>query len=170
MLTTLQFPSKFIGWIMECITSTSYSLTYNGSLHGFFKGKRGLRQGDPLSPYLFVLSLEYLSRNLGQLKENADFNFHPMCGSLKLTHLAFADDLVLFSRGDPKSVSLLMDSLKHFGDNSGLKINFSKSCLFYVGISSMDLDSIKDITGFSQGNFPFRYLGIPVADSRLKIA
>ncbi|XP_057485879.1 uncharacterized protein LOC130772160 [Actinidia eriantha] len=170
MLSALQFPPRFIGWILECITTASYSLTLNGSLHGFFKGKRGLRQGDPLSPYLFVLCLEYLSRHLGQLKENPDFNFHPRCGGLKLTHLAFADDLVLFSRGDPKSVSLLMESLKHFGDCSGLNISLSKSNIFAAGISSMDLDSIKDITGFPQGSFPFRYLGIPIADSRLTIA
>ncbi|GFY85411.1 hypothetical protein Acr_04g0001490 [Actinidia rufa] len=170
MLSALQFPPRFIDWILECITTASYSLTLNGSLHGFFKGKRDLQQCDPLSLYLFVLCLEYLSKHLGQLKENPDFNFHPRCGGLKLTHLAFADDLVLFSRGDPKSVSLLMESLKHFGDCSGLKISLSKSNLFAASISSMDLDSIKDITGFPQGTFPFRYLGIPIADSSLTIA
>ena len=130
MLSALHFPPRFIGWIMECISTTTYSVSYNGSMHGFFKGKRGLRQGDPLSPYLFVLCIEYLSRGLGQLKENPDFNFHPKCGGLKITHLALVDDLVLFSRGDPKSVSLLMDILNHFGACSGLKINFSKSSFF----------------------------------------
>ncbi|GFY84194.1 hypothetical protein Acr_03g0009680 [Actinidia rufa] len=143
---------------------------FNGAMHGFFKGQRGLRQGDPLSPYLFVICLEYLSRGLGQLKNNADFNFHPKCGGLKITHLAFADDLVLLSRGDPKSVYLLMQNLSHFGECSGLKVSISKSSLFAAGINSEDLDSIKEISGFSQGSFPFRYLGIPVADSRLTIA
>ncbi|GFS34515.1 hypothetical protein Acr_00g0034340 [Actinidia rufa] len=136
-------PQCVLRWIMTCIFTTYYSLSYNGSLHGFFKGKRGLRQGDPLSPYLFVLCLEYLSRGLGELQLNADFNFHPKCGGLKITHLAFADDLVLFSKGD--------------------------TTFFYsAGISSMDMEAIKGITGFSQGSFPFKYLGIP-ADSRLSI-
>ena len=170
MLSALQFPPRFIKWIMECVSTTSYSLSYNGSMHGFFKGKRGLRQGDPLSPYLFVICLEYLSRGLGQLKDIADFNFHPKCGGLKITHLAFADDLILLSRGDPKSVSLLMENLNHFGDCSGLKVSFSKSSLFTAGINSNDWEDIKNITGFAQGSFPFRYLGIPIADSRLTIS
>ncbi|GFZ21489.1 similar to CYCLIN D3;2 [Actinidia rufa] len=101
MLSALQFPPKFVAWIIACISSPTYSVSYNGHCHGFFKGKRGLRQGDPLSPYLFVICLEYLSRALGSLRDNPDFNFHPKCGGLKITHLAFADDLVLFSRGIP---------------------------------------------------------------------
>ncbi|GFY87986.1 hypothetical protein Acr_05g0016250 [Actinidia rufa] len=144
LLSDLHFPPKFVGW--------------------------GLRQGDPLSPYLFVICLEYLSRGLGQLKDNADFNFHPKCGGLTITHLAFADDLVLFSKGDPKSVSMLMENLNHFGDCSGLKVSFSKSSLFAAGINSSDMEAIKDITTFSQGSFSFRYLGILVADSRLTIS
>ena len=145
----MKFPPTFIDWIMSCISSTSYFIAYNGSLHGFFKGRRGLRQGDHLSPYLFVICIEYLSRSLGDLDKNADFNFHPKCGGIRITHLAYADDLVLFSRGDPTSVSLLMDKLSHFGDCSGLKISLTKSSFFSAGISAADLDSIKSITCFS---------------------
>ncbi|GFS45411.1 hypothetical protein Acr_00g0095930 [Actinidia rufa] len=131
MLSSLQFPSMFINWIMTCITTTSYSISCNGSLHGFFEGNTGLRQGDPLSPSLFVIFLEYLSRGLGRLKENPYFYFHLKCGGLKITHLAFADDLVLFSREDVTSIALLMNILKHFGDCSGLRVNIAKSRLFY---------------------------------------
>ncbi|GFS35711.1 hypothetical protein Acr_00g0041690 [Actinidia rufa] len=92
---------------------------------------------------------------IGQLKDNADFNFHPKCGGLKITHLAFADDLVILSRGDPRSVSLLMENLSHFGECSGLKVSFSKSNLFVACINSDDLASLKEISGFSQGSFPF---------------
>ncbi|GFZ09637.1 hypothetical protein Acr_21g0002360 [Actinidia rufa] len=150
--------------------STSYSLSFNGSLHGFFKGKRGLKQVDPLSPYCFVLCLEYLSRSLEELKNNANFNFHPRCGGLNITQLAYADDLVLFPRGDPTSVALFMDKLKHFGDCLGLKINLTKSSFFSAGISGTNLETIKKYNRLFSRFFPFRYLGIPAVDSRLTIA
>lgn len=121
MLRGLAFPSVFVDWIMECVSIASYSINVNGSLHGFFRGKKGLRQGDPLSPFIFVLCMEYLSRSLRKATENSDFNFHPKCGSLKIAHLIFADDLMLFSRGDPISVRILMDTLADFGCKSGLR-------------------------------------------------
>ena len=111
-----------------------------------------------------------MSRSLGGLRNNPDFNFHPKCGGQKITHLAFADDLVLFSRGDPISVGLLMENLTHFGDCSGLKISMSKSSFHSAGIESADIEEIRRITGFSQGSFPFRYLGIPISDARLTIS
>ncbi|GFY95894.1 hypothetical protein Acr_11g0002000 [Actinidia rufa] len=119
-------------------------------------------------PFCYMPGIPF--RALGSLRDNPDFNFHPKCGGLKITHLAFADDLVLFSRGDPTSVSLLMENLNHFRDCSGLQISISKSCFHSAGIEIADMEEIQRITGFSQGSFPFRYLGIPIANSRLTIS
>ncbi|GFZ01947.1 hypothetical protein Acr_15g0005560 [Actinidia rufa] len=106
---------------------------------------------------------------LGRLKLSSEFNFHPKCAELNITYLAFADDLILFARGDVPSVKLSLDCLKQYGDISGLRINASKSNVFMAGINSADMEEIKAITGFSVGKFPFRYLGIPVAAARLTI-
>ena len=74
------FHDKMVLWIMECVTSTSYSININGSIHVFFKGKRGLRQGDPLSPYLFTLVMEVLTLMLQRkIHESDQFTYHRYC-------------------------------------------------------------------------------------------
>lgn len=80
---------------MECVSTTSYSIALNGCFQGFFKGQQGLRQGDLMSPLLFTLCLEYLVHSLN-CRTNSNFNYHPKCAALKITHLAFTDDLLIF--------------------------------------------------------------------------
>lgn len=70
------FPPKFNAWIMECITSTTYSISYNCSLPGYFVGRRGICQGDPISPYLFVLAMEYLTRMIKVYTGKPGFKYH----------------------------------------------------------------------------------------------
>ncbi|XP_070033019.1 uncharacterized protein [Nicotiana tomentosiformis] len=82
--------------VMTCINSTKFSVKVNGEGHGYFDRRRGLRQGDPISPLLSVLIMEYLSRTLKRMSDLPDFKFHPMCKRLKLTHMIFADDLMIF--------------------------------------------------------------------------
>ncbi|XP_074303054.1 secreted RxLR effector protein 78-like [Silene latifolia] len=77
MLEALGFPEKICRLVMQCITTPSYSLSLNGESFGFFRGRRGLRQGDPLSPLLFTVCLEYLSRVLMVVQKHSRFKFHP---------------------------------------------------------------------------------------------
>lgn len=167
VLIGLGFPITFIGWTMQCVTTASYSILVNGSPHGYFKGKRGLRQGDPLSPFLFVLAMEYLSRSLKQLHWDPEFSFHPKWREGLITHLCFADDLVIFSKADSASLRKIMERLKAFGDSSGLMANFHKSEFFVAGVQ--DYTDLQSITGFSLGTMPFHYLGIPIAGYRLQV-
>jgi hypothetical protein len=75
---------------------------------GHFKGAKGLRQGDPLSPYLFAIAMEVLSHILKEYTSaGSGFKFHFRCSKLKLTHLCFADDLLIFAEADMSSISII---------------------------------------------------------------
>ena len=67
---------------------------------GFFKGAKGVRQGDPLSPYIFVVVMNALSKLLDTAAAHGVFSFHPKCKKVKLTHLSFANDLLIFTKGN----------------------------------------------------------------------
>lgn len=121
-----------IDWIMTCVSSASFSINVNGELHGFFKGERGLRQGDPMSPYLFTLVMEVLTLLLTRnVKESSNFKFHPKCETLDIINLCFADDLIKFSYGNVDSVKVLMNALNEFTSYSGLKPSLPKSTVFF---------------------------------------
>ncbi|KAL2228019.1 UNVERIFIED_CONTAM: hypothetical protein Sindi_1781600 [Sesamum indicum] len=140
-----------------------FTMALNGSLHGFFPRKKGLRQGDPMSPALFLLSMEYFSRLVKRKISTSDSNFYSKCEKLEITHLLFADDLMLSSRGDLPSIHVLMECLQEFRDASGLTVNTSKSCIFTAGVRNEELDEILARTEFARGEMPVWYHGIPLA-------
>lgn len=111
-------------WIEECITTPSFSVGLNGKAHDFFVGSRGLRQGDPLSPYLFVLVMEVMHLVFLQIiEQDGRFQFHWKCEASNIFQLGFADDVILFSRATVDSIRVFKDGLDRFGDWSGLRLN-----------------------------------------------
>lgn len=113
---------KFVQLIMEYVTTVSYSLLLNGGLTAKFQGKKRLRQGDPISPYLFVLVMEYLNMALKNLKVNPNFNYHPRWARNNITHICFADDLILCCRADKVSINLVLDRFNHFSEGQALRL------------------------------------------------
>ena len=111
-MVALNFPNHFIHTVMACTTSTCYSLLLNSFPTPTFHARRGLHQGDPLSPLFFVISMEYLSRLLRRIEDR--YCFHPRCNKIKLSHLCFADDLMLFSKGDLSSIQIIYKGLDVF--------------------------------------------------------
>ena len=126
MLSILKLPSLFISWIRSCITKPWFSISINGGLASYFQGKKGIRQGNPLSPYLFVVTMNVLSRMLDVAAEYGVFKFHPKCKKIKLTHLCFADDLLIFSKGDLESITGIYKVMQMFYFFSGLQLIVQK--------------------------------------------
>ncbi|XP_039052012.1 uncharacterized protein LOC120193638 [Hibiscus syriacus] len=160
-------PISFITWIETCFTQARYSISFNGSLIGYFKGTRGLRQGDPLSPTLFVLAMHVLSKMLNLAAAKGVFGYHPKCKRIGLTHLSFADDLMIFCKGSADSIMGVLSVLDLFYEISGLQLNSSKCEIFSVGSSSRSMEFFQQITGFKRGSLPVRYLGIPLVTRKL---
>ncbi|GJV05010.1 hypothetical protein Tco_1338579 [Tanacetum coccineum] len=168
ILAGFGFHTRMIGWIMECVTTTSFSVCINGSLHGFFKGKRGLRQGDPLSPYLFTLVMEILTLMLQRGVRNANsFTYHRYCSRMELINLCFADDLFLFAHGDTDSVRVIKEALVEFKEASGLVSSLPKSKAYFCNVINFTKLAILQILTFEEGCLPVKYLGVPLVTSRL---
>lgn len=170
VLEGLGFDSWFIHLVMTCVQTARFSFSVNDVLEGNLVGKQGRRQGDPLSPYLFILSIEYLDRLLKHelFSDSNGFVFHPKCGKVKLTHMLFADDLLLFCRGDIGSLTALKRVMDKFSAMSGLEINHRKSAIFTAGIKAVDRSQLLGIWNFPEGSFPVRYLGVPLSPRKLK--
>ncbi|XP_021719185.1 uncharacterized protein LOC110686883 [Chenopodium quinoa] len=155
---------------MACLSSVSFSILINGIPSNPFPAKKGLRQGDPMYPFIFSIGMEYLSRCLSELQLNLDFNYHPRCEKMGLTHLMFADDLLLFSRADAQSVSLLFQAFSKFSEASGLSANLDKSEVYFGGLLDSEQDEMRDLIGVAPGTIPFKYLGVPLSSKKLTIA
>ena len=101
----------------------------NGLSHRFFKSTRGLRHGDPISPTLFVIEAKVLSRSLNALAKHHSFRpFKVSSGCPLVTHLAYANDVVIFTSGLKTSVKLVKGVVNEYCDASGQKVNCLKSC------------------------------------------
>lgn len=165
----MKISNQFITWIMCCVRSITYSILINGNHSPTFKAKRGARQGDPLSLYLFILSMDYLTRLLKTLKTESNFKYHSRCHKQNIIQLSFANDLLLFCRGDLKSTKIIFDCFQQFFKTSGLIANKAKSYIYFGGVSENVQQEILMQTSFTRGSLLFRYLGVPLSSKKLSI-
>ncbi|KAL9672116.1 hypothetical protein QQ045_028364 [Rhodiola kirilowii] len=113
-------------------------------------------KGDPISPYLFTLVMEVLSRRLGLLKNAEGYSYHLKCARINLTHLMFTDDVIIFSKANVGSMIKLREALNIFSDWLGLK-----------GVMNMK-NIMAAIVNFQRGQLPFSYLGVPLDGKKIK--
>lgn len=114
IIRALSIPETFINWIYQCISTATFSVSINGASAGFFNSTRGIRQGDPMSPYLFVLTMEGLSRLLYSRYEYGSIGYHPRTSEVKISHLMFADDVMVFFDGKADSLHGITECLSDF--------------------------------------------------------
>ncbi|XP_074299393.1 uncharacterized protein LOC141630480 [Silene latifolia] len=113
--------------------------------------------------------MEILSRHLRVICRQPSVSYHPKCSKIGLTHLVFADDLMIFTRGDVPSVQVVLDTLKKFAGWTGLQANTSKTEIYFGGVKDDIRYQLLQTTGFSEGKFPFRYLGLPLNIARNRV-
>ncbi|XP_073037138.1 uncharacterized protein [Primulina eburnea] len=157
------FSERVVAMVSACISHCHFSVNINGSLSGFFGSTRGLRQGDPLSPLLFILGAEYLSRGLDSLYlQHPELRYRSGC-DIMVSHLAYADDVIIFANGGSRSMRRLMGLLHHYENCSGQLVNAVKSSVILPPRCSERLRSrILRITRFAEGHLPLKYLGVPL--------
>ncbi|KAL9687227.1 hypothetical protein QQ045_031625 [Rhodiola kirilowii] len=156
MMRALGFSSQWCDLVYRTISGCFYSVLWDGTAYGRFKSNRGVRQGDPLSPSLFIICMESFSRLLHRhISDGLLQPYFVKTGALQVNHLLYADDLLLFTNGTEQSIKNLMHMINRFCTWTGQALNSSKSNIFFP--QAMDTEHRQDLlqaTGFSEGKFP----------------
>ncbi|KAL6211771.1 hypothetical protein ACLB2K_016994 [Fragaria x ananassa] len=170
IMLKLGFSERWVELVMKCVESVSFSILWNGKAMGMINPSRGLRQGDPLSPYLFLLCSEGLTslfQNVERegLVHGAKFSE----GSPPISHLLFADDSMLFGRVEMQELTLLKQCLLLYERAAGQKVNFQKSVVaFGSGLLEEQKSLIATFLGVPVVPFHEKYLGLPIVAGRNK--
>ncbi|GJU32731.1 RNA-directed DNA polymerase, eukaryota [Tanacetum coccineum] len=162
VLEAFGFGHNWCKWIKGTLYSARASVLINGSPSKEFSCHRGLKQGDPLAPYLFILIMESLHISFSKAVDVGLFKGILLPGSISVSHLFYADDAMFLGEWSDSNLKGILNILKSFFLASGLQINVSKSQLLGVGVSRSEVDQAASSIGCSVMNNQFRYLGVMV--------
>jgi ribonuclease HI/exonuclease III len=169
MLTAFGFDHKWVSWILNLTSSAFFSLLINGVPSAPFSPSRGLRQGDPLSPFLFIIMTEGLSRSIHAALDSNRLTGLPLHGiSPPLSHSQFVDDTLLMGSPTVREALSIQSILSSFSEASGLECNKAKSLIFFFNTPPQIQRHISALLGFKRSSLPSKYLGIPLIDNALK--
>lgn len=170
MLQRVGFSQGWIDMIMRCVKTARFSVKLNGGFSHSFVPSRGLRQGDPLSPYLFLFCVEGFSALLKKAQQEKE-----ICGVSfgntrpHVTHLLFADDSIVFLEGSQSNLESLRNILQVYEEASGQRVNMQKSSIFFgKGSNESDKEVLKGIIGINSEALSEKYLGLPTVVGRSK--
>ena len=168
MLLKLGFDGNFVKLIMKCVSSVRFVVKVNGELLPYFTPSRGLRQGDPMSPYLFLICGEGFTTLLNNYGTHIDRGIRVSFRSPWVNHLLFADDSLIFMGACAESADRLVAILDIYADFSGQKVNKQKSSIYFSPNALQPVkDIVKNILGITVEAFSERYLGLPTAVGRI---
>ncbi|GJV52938.1 putative RNA-directed DNA polymerase, partial [Tanacetum coccineum] len=163
IMRRMGFGIRWCKWVAGCLKSSSISILVNGSPTSEFAMERGVRQGDPLSPFLFILAAEGLNALLKEAVDKSIFKgIRVGAEEVMVSHLQYADDTIIFGEWSRENACNLMNILKCFEEVAGLKINLTKSKIYGVGVEGGELDRMACYMRCSVSTFPFTYLGLPI--------
>ena len=166
----LGFPEKWIERVMTCVTTTSFFILLNGKPYGNVLPSRGIRQGDPLSPYLFLLCVEGFTSLLAKAGNDGKIHGASICrGAPKVSNLLFTDDSLLFCRATQNEVEVILEVLQTYANASAQCINLEKSSVFFSSNTSVNQkQDILRILGVQEVHHFDSYLGLPTLVGRSK--
>jgi hypothetical protein len=168
IMEKLGFCEKWIGLISECISSPTFSILINGFPLGSISPSRGLRQGDPLSPFLFILGTEVLSRLLVNVENNGSFKGFPLARTCpRVSHLLFADDLIIFAQASVVDVGVIQSCIDKYQECSGKLVNVKKSAIMFTHKvpRSCQRAFCREVS-LKSAPFHAKYLGLPLCNEK----
>eukprot|EP00253_Pinus_taeda_P021219 PITA_21219 len=168
ILLAFGFNASWVRWIMSLLTSSFFLVLINGIPSETFHPSRGIRQGDPLSPFLFIIAAEGLGRSIKHAQQAARLKGLSFHNSPAVTHQQFVDDTMLYGYPSIQEARHLKSLLADFSEASGTSINQSKSQIFFFHTPSVIQSAILRILRFSSTKLPSTYLGAPLIASNLK--
>lgn len=170
VLVQMGFDLQWVSWIMSCIVSVSYSFLINGSPQGGIRPTRGIRQEDPLSPYIFILCSEVLSSLCDKaLADGSLVGVRVSRANPAVNHLLFADDTMFFCRSNQASVAALRCILQRYESLSGQRINYGKSAITFSAKTPSEVKiRVKGSLSIVAEGGIGKYLGLPELFGRKK--
>jgi hypothetical protein len=171
VMVRMGFHGRWISLIMECISFVSYSLFINGEPTGHITPTRGLRQGDPICPYLFLLCAEGLNGLIQKATLQGDIHGVSLCTrGPKITNMFFVDDNLLFCRASIRECHKIQEILIIYEKALGQQLNRAKTTLFFSRNTPQDMqEELKDILGVPSIQQYEKYLGLPSLIGKAKI-